>query len=310
MPIEAMITREQALLIVDGERQQLIASVQLSEAAPGAAVVLPVPGTPEVDQPAGGDELFAYLAEATRPEVRREERLVWGDPSDGMTGGAAPGAVLLGRETLGGYDVARLAADDGAALQQWLDENGYTMPAAAAPILAAYAADGWSFVAVKLADAAPEGSLAPLRISYRAAQPVYPMRLGALSPQPVAVDLYLLAAGRMQVPALETAFAGPAAQLDPPPAPAVAALLSGAPYLTRLRAAALDPASLDADFVADRAPSDEPYREVITLYDDVNILRRTGLLVGLACATSLSGLAIAIAIGFRRRLDSFNPDKR
>lgn len=306
IPFEARITYERALLIVDGPRQQLITSVDLSEAAPDAAVVFPVPGEPQVDQPPGGDQLFAYLQEATRPEVRREERLVW-SISDETTGGAPAGAQLLGRETIGGYDVARLAADDGAALGDWLADNGYQLPADAAPILSGYAADGWHFVAVKLANAAPDGSLAPLRFSYTADRPVYPTRLDALGDDAAALDLYVLSSGRTQVDALTTVFAGPASALDPAP-PAALADLIGARYLTRLRGDALDPASLSADLTVAPAPDDTPYREVLTIYDEVTIFQRTGLIVGLFCVASGSSMAIAIAIGMRRRLDSISPD--
>jgi hypothetical protein len=307
IPFEARITSERALLILDGPRQQLITSVDLSEADPTAAVVFPVPGEPEVDQPPGGDQLFAYLQEATRPTVRREERMVWELNSDETAGGAPSGAVLLGRETIGGYDVARLAADDGAALLGWLSENGYSLPPAAAPILADYAAEGWRFVAVKLADAAPAGSLAPLRFSYSADRPVYPTRFDALGDDSAALDLYVLSSGRSQVDGLETVFAGPSAELDPPPPDALGGLLAGR-YLTRLRGEALDPASLSADLTVTAAPDDSPYREVITVYRDVSIVRRAGLLLSVFCIVMLSPMALAIAVGLRRRMDALSPD--
>jgi len=305
IPFEARITYERALLIVDGERQQLITSVDLSEANPAAAVIFPIPGEPQVDQPPGGDALFAYLQEATRPEVRREQRLVWRSDGDGA-GAAGGGSALLGRETLGGYDVARLAGESGAVLA-WLDQNGYQLPPAAAPILAAYAAEGWRFVAVKLADAAPNGSLAPLRISYQAERALYPMRLGALSDRPVAVDLYVLAAGRMAAERLETTFAGPTMELAPPAPPALARLIDG-PYLTRLRSEELDPATLTADFLITPAADDAPFRQVITIYEDIPILERTGIILGLFCVVAMSGLALAVAVGLRRRMDALSPD--
>lgn len=307
VPLEARITSERALLILDGPRQQLITSVDLSEADPEAAVVFPVPGDPQVDQPPGGDELFGYLQEATRPEVRREERLVWQLSDESTVGGAPAGAELIGRETIGGYDVARLAADDGAALAAWLSENGYRLPPAAEPILAAYAAEGWRFVAVKLAGAAPSGSLAPLRFSYTADRPVYPTRFDALGDDAAALDLYVLSSGRTRVDALETVFAGPTADLDPPPPPALGELLAGR-YLTRLRGAGLDPASLSADLVIADAPDDSPYREVLTVYNEVTVAQRAGLVVGLFCIASMSSMAVAIAVGMRRRLDSISPD--
>ena len=310
LPLGAQITFEQALLIVDGPRQQMITSVRLSEAAPDAAVLFPVPGTPQVDQPTGGAALFDYLAEATKPTVRVERRPRWGFPPDeGATGGAPAGVSLLGEQLLGGYQVARIAADDAGALQSWLDTNGYSVPEAVRPILAAYVAEGWSFVAVKLADAAPDGALDPLRISYESAELRYPMRLGALSDRPVGVSLFVLAANRVASERMETAFAGPTATLDPAPTAEIAALLGPAPYLTHLRARELAPESLTEDFELARAPTDEPFREERVEVEEVYLLSEApGIFFALSCLVAITPLSLLAALAIRRRMDAIAPD--
>ncbi len=168
-------------------------------------------------------------------------------------------------------------------------------------------AEGWSFVAVRLAGAAPEGSLAPLRISYQSERLVYPMRLGALSDRPVGVELFVLSAHRSQVPALETTFAGQLSGLAPPPGAELAELLAGAPYLTRMRSVELEPASLTADFAIGQAPSDEPYRQVITLYEDVSFAERYGVLSVLLCLSAFSPVSFMIALAIRRRIRALAP---
>lgn len=307
IPLEARITFERALLIDAGPRKQLITTVDLSAASPNAAVIFPVPAAPTVDQPAGGDELFAYLERATAPLIARENRYVW-RVRDGAAGGAPPGAVsLLGRETLGAYDVARLSADDPAALSGWLDQNGYQMPAAAAPILADYVRAGWSFVAVRLDAAAPDGALSPLRISYAADELVYPMRLGALSDRPVGVDLFVLSDHRSEVSALTTTFAGRLSDLDPAPTGDLAAILTGAPYLTRMRADALDPAGLTADFGIGRAADDAPYRETVTVIQEVSIAENYALLGIFLCLAAFSPVSFMLALAVRRRIRALAP---
>jgi hypothetical protein len=170
MPLNARIASERALIVFDGQTAAITLGIGIEPEAADAAVIFPVPAPPEVDQPAGGEALFSYLEQVTRPTVQVERQLRWGfDPGfDGLTGGAAPpgGVELLGRETLGGYDVARLAADDPQALSGWLADNGFSLPTGADPILAAYVAEGWSFVAVRLVPDAPGGSLAPLRMRW------------------------------------------------------------------------------------------------------------------------------------------------
>ena len=77
---------------------------------------------------------------------------------------------------IGGYDVTRLRADDAGALDDWLDENGYTLPDGAEPILADYVDEDWRFVAIRLA-AGAAGALKPLRVAFDTDAPVYPMQL-------------------------------------------------------------------------------------------------------------------------------------
>lgn len=310
LPFDATIVHERAFLIVDGQRQQLVVSVDLQGAESDAAVLFPVPAAPEaVDQPAGGGELFAYLAEATRPLVRTERRMLWGfrDQQDGV-GAPAGGVNVLGEDVLGGYQVARLAAEDGAALRTWLDTNGYSLPPAAQPIIEAYVADGWSFVAVKLA-AGGAGSLDPLRISYTSEQRVYPLRLGALADAPVSVDLYVLDAGRAEATELQTAFAAPVAALDPAPPAALAPLLGEADYLTHLRVRALDPGGITDDVVVRAAPTDEPFRDEIVEVEEVYMLEQApGIFFALACLVAITPLSLIGALALRRRMDAIAPD--
>jgi hypothetical protein len=227
------------------------------------------------------------------------------------TAGGAPlpgaGVSVLGQQILGGFEVASLAADDPLALQTWLAANGYALPQAAEPILRSYVAEGWKFVAVKRSTGDPAGTLSPLRIRYTAEASVYPMRLGALSDRPVGVELFVLSAHRSEVPALQTTFAGPLSSLDPPPTGDLAALLSGAPYLTRMRSAELDPASLTDDFTVTQAPSDETYREVVTVYEDVSIAERYAVLGIFLCLAAFSPIAFVIALSIRRRIERIVP---
>src|SRR5262245_29693831 len=91
MPLAARIPAEQALIqFIDG-REEIITSVQLQADRPGAAVIFPVPGVPEVNALANNN-LFEYLAEVTRPEVRTEEIAI-GPGTQLPVGEGAPGGV-------------------------------------------------------------------------------------------------------------------------------------------------------------------------------------------------------------------------
>jgi hypothetical protein len=303
MPLDARIPSEQALILFSDGREEIITSVQILSDKPGAAVIFPVPGVPVVEA-LSTDTLFSFLAEVTRPLERVEERLVWRN-TEGTAGGAAPGSVnVLGQEIVGGYSVARLQADDPSALQAWLDENGYRAPEEATPILRAYTDAGWVFVAVKLAsNQNAAGALRPLRIAFESREIVYPMRLGALADQPIDVLLYVLADHRVDIPGMETQYAGPVAQLDRAP-PAELASLFAAPYLTKLRNSAISPETLTADFVARQAASDESFRKVTVRTVYVDAWSRMGLpIAGVVLVILSSVAALGFAFGLRRRMN-------
>lgn len=242
--IEATISEESGLVIEQPGREQIVLSLDLaSDGSERAAVVLPVPGIPTVDAIERGDPL-AYLELATVPP----------EPVVGAGAGAdtagAPGVDVIGRDTVGGYDVSRLAADDPQALNRWLLSNGYTLPPAAESILADYIDEGWSFVAIRLAPEA-EGRLKPLRVSFPTDEFVYPMRLAQLGTEPVNLTLYTLADGERQVDGMTTVFAAAVDELEPPPPAELAELFAAGTEVTRMEALGVDPASFTSDLLVD-----------------------------------------------------------
>lgn len=129
-------------------------------------------------------------------------------------GGAAPGVVVLSREIVGSYDVAVVGADAAAtgiardaALAAWFKQNGFVLPASAAPLLAEYAAKSWVFAAVKLRPDAAATSAAyltphPLIFKFKTTAPVYPMRLTGIGNGLLTLDLYVFGRGRASAPGL------------------------------------------------------------------------------------------------------------
>jgi hypothetical protein len=297
---EARIPSEQALISFADGRQEIITSVHLQSEGENAAVIFPVPGVPDVDV-IQSDQLFRYLEEVTSPAIRVEERLIW-NSDEGSSAMPAGGVDVLGREVIDGYDIARLAADDPGALQQWLDENGYTVPDAARPILQSYIDEGWKFVAIKLAGEGVDGQLKPIRMSFESRDIVYPMRLGALSDRPVDAQLYILAQHRVMINGMDTEYAGPVDQLDQAP-PDELATHFRAPYLTKMRNERIDPTSLTADFVAQQAPTNDPFRKEVVHVQYVNGWDRFAIpIILLIAIVLLNVFVIAFALGVRRRL--------
>jgi hypothetical protein len=242
--IEAEVNSESGLVIDRPGSEQIILSLDLqSQSDERAAVVLPVPGVPEVAAIDKGDPL-AYLDEATQPPPSVGSS----GGGDGETAGAAPPVEVIGREEIGGYDVTRLASNDREALDTWLDDNGYKVPDGAEPIFASYIRQGWKFVAIRLAPGS-DGRLKPLRVSFKTDIPVYPMRLSQLSTRPIDLTLYTLADAQRQVEGLDTVFNAPVTALDPPPPPELADLFAEGTYVTRLQVTNAAPETFDSDLV-------------------------------------------------------------
>lgn len=243
--IEAEVNSESGLVVVGPGEEQIILSLDLESAGDErAAVILPVPGVPEVAAIEDGDPL-AYLEVATRPPP--EVSSGSGD-EDGATAGAAPPVDVIGREEIGGYDVTRLASSDPKALDTWLDKNGYEVPDGAGPIFDSYIRQGWKFVAIRLAPDS-DGRLKPLRVSFPIDIPVYPMRLSQLSKRPIDLTLYTLADGERQVEGLDTVWSGAVTELSPAPPPELAELFEQGSDVTRMEVDGAAPESFDTDLV-------------------------------------------------------------
>lgn len=276
---EADITMpgQKAIIVYDAERgrEELILSVQLLGESPEAAWVVPVPSTPVVNTASA--EWFSQLSDLTQPQVETHS-VPFPMPGAAPEGGPPGGVEVLSRERVGVYDVSVLEADRPGVLLDWLDENGYAFPAEGEPILDAYVAEGWTFVATRVVPgeaALLAGDVQPLWLSFDAQRPVYPMRLTALVDSAMDVLIYVLADHRMELegPEFSTEFAGPLT-LAPVASEGeeLANLMAGrSHYVTKLRSKYFAAWETTGDLYFRPASSDEPYRQVIykTVVDPV-----------------------------------------
>jgi hypothetical protein len=109
---------------------------------------------------------------------------------------------------VGGYELSVLEASDAAALDDWLSASGYAkLPAEARPTVEDYIKNGWVFVTARLRrDGKGYSEPHPLSMTFAAAEPVYPMRLTALSGVPLDLTLYVIADGRAEIEGLDVDF--------------------------------------------------------------------------------------------------------
>ncbi|MFD4226660.1 DUF2330 domain-containing protein [Streptomyces sp. NPDC058545] len=277
------VDRETSVVGWDGRTEQIVMRLTVRGDAADAAWIMPVPHRASVEL--GDRALFSELETLTAP-VPATRHHFWprsGDwpfagSGDGAAAAAPPGAAppvqVVGREQLGPFDVARLAATDPEALQTWLARNGFELPDRLATALQPYVDRKWEYVAVRLAprdkDALLLGELDPLRLSFTSARLVYPMRLSKLASTPQSLGLYVLAAHRMEPSgpiggeAPRVTYAQkftPSASTPATSTEAIRELAGGRPvFITAIEQSFPRPELIDGDHELRAAAADTPYR--------------------------------------------------
>ncbi|TXL92348.1 DUF2330 domain-containing protein [Streptomyces sp. IB2014 016-6] len=303
------VDRETSVVRWDGATEQIVMRFTVNGNAPEAAWIMPVPGRAEVEL--GDADLFAELDALTEPERRtrhyfwpRDDDWPFAPDGDGLSAGAplpgdaAPPVGVVGRERLGDFDVARLTATDPGALRDWLETNGFELPADLATGLRPYVDQEWEYVAVRLAPeedgATLRGTLDPLRLTFESDRLIYPMRLSRLADQPQSLGLYVLADHRMEPRASiggdepEIRFAGRVSAGDSPALGELAG--EGGTFLTAIDQYFPRPERIDADHELRATASDTPYRRV---YYDEELRMFAGVPAWLA---TVGGVSVALTL--------------
>jgi hypothetical protein len=133
-------------------------------------------------------------------------------PALGVAGGgtAQPqGAVdILQRKVVGIFETTVISSKDPKALLQWLQVNGFAADKQSEPVIEQHAKDGWAFVAAKVhrdAVAAGPATPHPLSFTFKAAQPVYPLRLTATGSERLLLELFVVGPARAEIDGFKVA---------------------------------------------------------------------------------------------------------
>jgi MYXO-CTERM domain-containing protein len=174
--------------------------IQYSGAAEEFGWLLPLPSIPELQ--VGTDELFARLIAQTQPRYRLVAEYrgeCWFDPSRGGFGGGGGGDAgsgdpssppgeggdpLVLQDSVGPYDYAVLRADSKQPMLDWLQENGYFVPAGTDEVVDAYINPGAYFLALKLRKGNDVGDLQPVVVRYQSDLPMIPIVLTSVAADP------------------------------------------------------------------------------------------------------------------------------
>jgi hypothetical protein len=129
--------------------------------------------------------------------------------SNGFAGGATSSAedagVALGvvtvtkQQQVGPYQTVQLHATDSSALNDWLVQNGFNLPAAELPVISAYVTEGFDFLAMKLLPSAGVQAMRPVRVTMPGASLSLPLRMASIGTgATVGITIWVVSDGRYQ----------------------------------------------------------------------------------------------------------------
>lgn len=169
--------------------------IQYQGEASDFAWLLPLPAEPDLRL--GTEELFQRLEETTGPKftLNQTQGDGCGGPSIGC-GGAEfatagfrgpqmePAGVAVKESSAGPYDWAVVRADDKQPMIDWLNDNGYFVPAGTQEAIDPYIRPGAYFLALKLQAGQTLGDLQPVVVEYASERPMIPIILTSVAANP------------------------------------------------------------------------------------------------------------------------------
>lgn len=113
--------------------------------------------------------------------------------------GGGPAVDVIHRGTVGPYSTVTLSTDTPGALNTWLTEHNYNIDPSQQPIIDAYVAEGFDFIAIRLLPDKGVREMKPVRVVTPGANPTLPLRMVAIGTGPtVAITLFVIGEGRWE----------------------------------------------------------------------------------------------------------------
>lgn len=203
------VTGHRMILSVSKDQTTLWDQISYSGDPKSFAWVLPIKGT--VDIGLSSDALFSALEQATSvtvnspiinclpPDCAGGPPNAGGGDSSGAGGQGGGGVVVIAEEVVGPYATVQLSSQDPNALKNWLIDNGYNLPQDISPIVDAYVAEGFNFLALKLVPGQGINSMRPVRVSTPGGSPALPLRMVAAGTGlTTPITLFVMAEGRYE----------------------------------------------------------------------------------------------------------------
>jgi hypothetical protein len=207
-----VVTGHRMALSISPDQTVLWDQIQYAGDPAEFAWVLPVKEGARIE--VGSDAFFEALEAATsvqviQPIVTCDQPFNFGcggfaadaagfaEGTSGSSGG--PQVNVLHRGTVGPYETVTLSTDTPGALNTWLTTHNYNIDQSQQPIIDAYVAEGFDFIALRLQPDKGVREMKPVRVVTPGANPTLPLRMVAIGTGPsVAITLFVISEGRWE----------------------------------------------------------------------------------------------------------------
>jgi hypothetical protein len=113
--------------------------------------------------------------------------------------GANEGVEVIHEGTVGPYETVTLSSENPYALEEWLEEHGYTVPDAVAPTVRDYVDEGFDFIALRLQPGQGVQQMKPVRVVTPGTGYTLPLRMVAAGAgSSVELVLFVIGEGRYE----------------------------------------------------------------------------------------------------------------
>lgn len=111
--------------------------------------------------------------------------------------GSGGGVTVVHRGTVGPFSTVTLSTQTPGVLDDWLTNAGFVVPPGSEPVIDAYIAEGFDFIALKLLPDKTVDEMKPVRVVSPGASPTLPLRMVTIGTGAnVGITLFLISEGR------------------------------------------------------------------------------------------------------------------
>ena len=113
--------------------------------------------------------------------------------------GTAGTVTVTKQQNVGPYETVQLQSTSAGALNNWLAQNGFSIPADVTPVIDQYVTEGFDFLAMKLLPNQGVQAMRPVRVTMQGASLSLPLRMAAIGTgATVGITIWVVSDGRYE----------------------------------------------------------------------------------------------------------------